>query len=161
MRLIELSGTRFGRLTVLHRAGTQTGMTTWRCRCACGAETIVRSDALRRARATVSCGCYGKSKATTHGLSKRPEYLIWKSMRKRCLNACGKDRRNYQERGITVTPKWKSFEAFLADVGPRPSLQHSLDRFPDNDGPYAPGNVRWATADEQALNRRPRRSLYV
>jgi hypothetical protein len=64
---------------------------------------------------------------------------------------------NYGERGIRVCGRWlgkTGFANFLADVGPRPSPSHSLDRFPDNDGDYEPGNVRWATLEEQHNNRR-------
>lgn len=67
---------------------------------------------------------------------------------------------NYGGRGITVAAEWQAdFVAFLRDVGPRPSSRHSLDRFPDNDGDYRPGNVRWATKKQQ--NRNQRRNVRV
>jgi hypothetical protein len=72
----------------------------------------------------------------------------------RCTNPSSQDRPLYAGRGITVCKRWReSFENFLADMGRRPSLRHSIDRT-DNDGNYEPGNCRWATASQQRLNQR-------
>lgn len=93
-----------------------------------------------------------------HGLSQTPEYKCWQQIKARCLNANHKAYPDYGGRGVTVSPEWvDDFRAFLAYVGPRPSDQHSLDRFPNHNGNYEPGNVRWATAEEQNNNRRPHR----
>lgn len=82
-------------------------------------------------------------------------YRSWRSMKARCSNRKLKSFKDYGGRGIIVCPRWNlSFEAFLLDMGERPSLQHSIDRFPDNDGNYEAGNCRWATKSQQQQNRR-------
>lgn len=76
-------------------------------------------------------------------------------MRQRCENPRDRKYPEYGGRGITVCQSWReSYAAFLADVGRRPSPRHSLDRWPDNDGNYEPGNVRWAMPSQQVRNRR-------
>lgn len=92
--------------------------------------------------------------------AETPEYRAWVSMRNRCSNPHHKSFRHYGGRGIRVCEDWQaSFTQFLADVGRRPSPKHSLDRHPDNEGNYEPGNVRWATARQQANNRQ--RTIFV
>lgn len=98
-------------------------------------------------------------KNTTHGKSRTPEYLIWRAMKTRCYVQSDTNYPKYGAKGIRVCRKWlKSFAAFLSDMGPRPSDQHSLDR-KNNNKDYSPSNCRWATAKQQARNKTNNRKL--
>ena len=96
-------------------------------------------------------------KKIRHGHSRTEEYRIWTGMKQRCIIPKHKHR-NYQGRGISVCERWQIFPNFLADMGRRPSPQHSLDRI-DSNRNYEPGNVRWATRIQQNRNMRTVRRL--
>ena len=95
---------------------------------------------------------------TTHGLHKTRENAIWREMKQRCSNPKHKKYPQYGGRGIKVCPEWESFERFYADMGPRPSDSHSIDRI-DNDGDYELANCRWSTRSEQQRNKRNNRLM--
>lgn len=164
---IDLTGQKFHRLTVLAMADTAKQRTRWKCACACGSVVVVGTDDLRK-RTTKSCGCWKAEQAgmrakeimRTHGGSKLPIYKVWSMMRQRCSNPNSHKYPQYGGRGIKVCEQWQDFALFLADMGERPSAQHSLDRI-DSNGDYEPGNVRWATQREQQNNRRDNRLLTV
>jgi hypothetical protein len=89
---------------------------------------------------------------------RNPTYLVWRTMKDRCLNSKSKNFARYGGRGIKVCRRWMTFANFLADMGPRPPGA-TLDRYPNNNGDYEPGNCRWATRKENSRNRSDNRLL--
>lgn len=100
--------------------------------------------------------CHYKGMSKTVRTADDPTWRSWSSMKSRCLDRNSDNFKNYGAKGVTVCPRWvTSFQAFLQDMGPRPGLEYSLDRYPDPGGNYEPGNCRWATRKQQRDNRRP------
>lgn len=163
MKIIDIKGQVFGKLTVINRSGSnKCGQVKWLCLCKCGNERTITGRDLKNGH-TVSCGCYKKERilevCTTHGMSKSSEYRIWSLMKDRCNNTKSKVFKFYGGRGITVCKRWlDSFDNFFEDVGKRPKGK-SLDRYPNKNGNYEPTNFRWATAKQQADNTRRNRII--
>ena len=152
---IDYRGRRFGLLTAIERVGTGSRQKSalWRCVCDCGSQVDVSAAHLVKTPDR-DCGC--RTRTTTDGVPDacaRPEYPCWSGMWTRCTWPGHRNYGLYGGRGISVCERWRRFATFLDDMGPRPSSRHSLDRFPNRDGNYEPGNVRWATSAEQNNNR--------
>jgi len=156
-----LIGQTFGRLTVTSFSSVKHGERHWECLCTCGKTHIARGSHLKSGGVT-SCGCYRTEQIikakTTHGartrLNKQPnEYYIWQGIKQRCHNPKNTMYKYYGQRGIAVCDRWfNSYENFISDMGPRPSLEYSIDRI-NNDGNYEPSNCRWATPLIQGNNK--------
>jgi hypothetical protein len=150
---VNETGKRHSHLKVIGFAGRekQSSNALWLVECDCGERTVVRGSHLR-CEQTRSCGHLLLESVREHGASKLPEYKVFTEAKQRCTNTNSWSWHLYGGRGIKF--KFKNFAEFFAAVGLRPSLRHQIDRFPDNDGNYEVGNVRWALPWQNALNRR-------
>ncbi len=154
--MINLAGYIFGRLTAIEPIGrTRAGSVLWSVMCECGNESVACSNNLRTGN-TKSCGCIEMEGKLKHGhalyKNQSPTYRTWSHMINRCTNSNADNYPRYGGRGISVCSRWKSFNNFLADMGPRP-VGKTIDR-KNVDGNYEPGNCRLATPKEQQNNRR-------
>lgn len=153
---IDLLGQKFGDWEVLSAADSPPGYTHlrfWNCRCKCGALAVRKGAQLRWAQAKGMHQSCSQCARTRHGLTKSPEYQVWTHIHHRCENPASQAYKNYGARGVTVCERWATFEAFIFDMGPRPSPGHSLDRI-DNAKGYSPENCRWVVSKVQNRNRR-------
>lgn len=152
----DITGQQFGRLAVLRREpSADTRNSRWLCRCECGNYIVAfRCNLVRRPNGSCGCGNPPQLRAYKHGKSQSAENAAWRAAKKRCYNPKDSKFKDYGARGIHMCDEWlHDFAAFYEHVGPRPSSKYSLDR-KDVNGNYEPGNVRWATAEEQANNQR-------
>lgn len=160
---VDLTGEQYERWRVISRAPNgASGARRWNCRCDCGSYGVVHASSLKSG-ASSSCGCLKKESTSrrrrVHGQSgsskdkrRSPEYRCWTKMTQRCSNPKDPSYHRYGARGIAVAERWQTFANFFADMGCRPTDEHSLER-EDNDLGYGPDNCVWATRTVQARNR--------
>ena len=162
-RLDDLTGKRFGKLTVIEYAYTKNKARHWKCLCDCGNYSYPVSNSLSMGH-TKSCGCLNyEPTSTTHGLSKKSAlYFVWKELRHRCSNKNHKSYANYGGRGIRVCKEWENFKVFydwaIENGYKEETLENgknklTIDRI-DVNGNYEPTNCRFITNKEQARNKR-------
>jgi hypothetical protein len=158
-KLKDLTGQKFGELTVIQRAeNDKKGRTQWLCQCDCGKQKIIRGSSLTFGN-TKSCGCLSieklKKMSSTHKMAKTRLYKIWANIKTRCLNPKYPRFCDYGGRGITICNEWiESFENFskwALNNGYADSL--AIDRI-NNNGNYEPSNCRWVSNKINSLNKR-------
>lgn len=174
MPVSDISGQRYGRLLVLEYVGqSQNKKAQWMCLCDCGETKVVLANNLKSG-CTTSCGCFKKEVnaealrqiATRHGHAAggtlSSEYVSWSSMIARCKYEYVNYFHMYGGSGVTVCERWSQgngdqsgFECFLEDMGLKPDSSYTIDRYPDGNGNYEPGNCRWASKVQQRAHQKP------
>lgn len=162
MRRHDLTNKQFGRLVALFidNESREPNKVKWVCACSCGRRKSVRADHLTRGKIS-SCGCLCAEMSAkinlSHGMTGTRTYKIWQGMKRRCENKNERFYPHYGGRGITICERWRSFTAFLADMGEAPDGM-SIDRI-NNDLGYSPENCRWADDITQMNNMRSNRYI--
>ena len=166
MRFIDLTGQKFGRLTVIKRLeNNKRNETVWLCKCECGKEVNVTYGHLAYGHSK-SCGCYAKelfvNTVSKHKLRTHRLYNIWRGIKQRCCNSKSVFFNYYGGRGIKICDEWlndfKKFYDWSVKNGYDGKL--SIDRI-NNDGNYEPHNCRWANPKIQSTNRRTNRIIEI
>jgi len=157
-KIIDMTGQKFASITALSVVGKSASRDLkWLFHCECGNQFVANGYYARSGKITTCPDCAKKRVGLAsfkHGQTETPEYAIWSDIKTRCYNSKTKAFKDYGERGIIVCDRWlESFDNFVADMGKRPSKNHSIDR-KDCNGNYEPTNCRWATNIEQGENRR-------
>lgn len=173
-KALDLADIKHGRLLAIKRDGSRHGNALWLCQCDCGNKCTIVAYDFKICKVS-SCGCLQKEIASLkcternklqgdlnvkHRMGHLPEYMVWVGMRQRCNNSSNDRYLDYGGRGIKVCKQWDDFKQFYSDMGPRPSAGLSIERM-NNNGNYEPSNCKWATAKEQANNKRSTLEIHL